>query len=521
MITRLIILFACAITATSAMAQSVMLPLNQAYDDYWESWYTDEGDGRLPQHTGVKPLTITRKGQEYLLTVQQESRFKRKQYKAWAWRKLFNEHLIRFDTAGFIFNLDPVVQFESGQDSESSQDLSYFQNTRGFRLDGNVGKALYFQSSFYENQSVLPDWVDSVVNVTRVVPGSGRVKIFKEDGWDYSMASGVLSLDVTDFLQVQGGHGKHFIGEGYRSLLLSDNSFNYPFLRVQTTFGGEKFRLTNIWASLQSLDRIPQPSTPEALFQRKAATFHHLSWQPLNWLGIGLFESIQWQRWDSTGTQPYNPAIANPVLGLGTAIYGLNDVNNAVIGIEFKARIGHRYLFYGQFMMDDAGETGDQQGVKLYDVLGLRDFNLRLERNQVRAGALNHRLPLQNYGHYAQPLGHPLGSNFQELVVMADYRWRSWFVQGRYITADMGLEGDGQTTSRNIFLPEAAFQSGERVGGLDFLNVQLGYIIHPRTNVRALIGMTQRMEKKEFGEDRNQYIYVGLRTSLTNAYYDF
>ena len=31
-----------------------------------------------------------------------------------------------------------------------------------------------------------------------------------------------------------GGYGKNFFGEGYRSLLLSDNASNYPFLKLET-----------------------------------------------------------------------------------------------------------------------------------------------------------------------------------------------------------------------------------------------------------------------------------------------
>ena len=50
---------------------------------------------------------------------------------------------------------------------------------------------------------------------------------------------------------MQFGHGKHFIGDGYRSLFLSDNSFNYPFLRIETKLG--KLQYTNLYAELQDI----------------------------------------------------------------------------------------------------------------------------------------------------------------------------------------------------------------------------------------------------------------------------
>ena len=44
---------------------------------------------------------------------------------------------------------------------------------------------------------------------------------------------------------------KTFYKDGYRSLLLSDNSFNYPFLRLQSNFG--KFQYTNLYCEFQDM----------------------------------------------------------------------------------------------------------------------------------------------------------------------------------------------------------------------------------------------------------------------------
>ena len=66
------------------------------------------------------------------------------------------------------------------------------------------------------------------------------------------MSSGYVIYRPNNMFTLQFGHGKHFIGNGYRSLLLSDNSFNYPFLRIQTTFG--KIQYTNLYAELQDIN---------------------------------------------------------------------------------------------------------------------------------------------------------------------------------------------------------------------------------------------------------------------------
>ena len=66
------------------------------------------------------------------------------------------------------------------------------------------------------------------------------------------MSSGYVTYRANKMFAVQVGHGKHFIGDGYRSLLLSDNTFNYPFLRIQTTFG--KVQYTNLYTEFMDIN---------------------------------------------------------------------------------------------------------------------------------------------------------------------------------------------------------------------------------------------------------------------------
>ena len=74
--------------------------------------------------------------------------------------------------------------------------------------------------------------------------GQGRVKSF-EEGYDFNMASSRITYTPTDYLNIQLGHDKHFIGNGERSLLLSDLSFNYPFIRLQSDWLNGKLKYQN------------------------------------------------------------------------------------------------------------------------------------------------------------------------------------------------------------------------------------------------------------------------------------
>src|SRR5690606_39471734 len=77
--------------------------------------------------------------------------------------------------------------------------------------------------SFPTRRSSDLDYVNRFVDSLEVVPGSGRVKEFKGNAYDYSMASGYVGVKATEWLSFNFGHGKQFIGHGRRSLLLSDN----------------------------------------------------------------------------------------------------------------------------------------------------------------------------------------------------------------------------------------------------------------------------------------------------------
>ena len=56
---------------------------------------------------------------------------------------------------------------------------------------------------------------------------------------------------------------------------------------------------------------------------------------------------------------------------------------------------------------------------------------------------------------------------------------------------------------------------------LVYQNVSLSYLINPAYNLNFVVGYTNRNLKTETATQTTNYIYVGLRTSLRNLYYDF
>ena len=81
-----------------------------------------------------------------------------------------------------------------------------FINSRGYLIEGNLGKNLSFSTSFVENQAVFSNYLDSYIRNNQVVPGQGYARDFKQSGYDYAIASGYFSLDFSKIFTMQFGH---------------------------------------------------------------------------------------------------------------------------------------------------------------------------------------------------------------------------------------------------------------------------------------------------------------------------
>ena len=392
------------------------------------------------------------------------------------YRKLKKESLIIVnDTADkFHLNVDPLFNFQYGKDLEDKTNETIYTNTRGFIIRGGYGKVLVIESSFYENQSAFPKYMDSYIASTNnlfpqtsnydyaVIPGQGRSKPFKTNGYDYAMASGYVSYTPFKMLNVQIGNGKHFVGDGYRSLLLSDNTFNYPYARITTTY--KNIQYTNLYTSFMNLTDggVKTPPHSERLFQKKTGAFQMLSFNLFKRLQIGLFQGMIWEAADSTSRQHVNFNTFDPIIGVNALNYGMHYTNNILLGSTLKFKITNTISLYGQYMLDDVASSknnggeiknkyGYQVGLKYYDLFTLKNLNLQLEYNYVRPYAYSAANPEQSYSHYNQALAHPLGANFNEAIGFINYRLKDFFIELKGIYAVKGDDSSSFNYGGNIF----------------------------------------------------------------------
>ena len=146
-----------------------------------------------------------------------------------------NNYLVPIDSGIVSIRAAPLFDFELAYDTK--QNKQYYRNTRGFLIYGDFGKNFSFLTGYYENQASFPGYINTFIDSNLVIPGQGLTKPFKNGAaQDFSLPFGYICYAPNRYLTVQFGQDKNFIGNGYRSLLRSDNSMNNPFFKLQTSF---------------------------------------------------------------------------------------------------------------------------------------------------------------------------------------------------------------------------------------------------------------------------------------------
>lgn len=430
----------------------------------------------------------------------------------------------------FRLYIDPLLnlQYNSLLNDTSSETL--YTNGRGVTARGDIGSKVSFETSFWENQAFLPAYQDSFALEYGVIPGMGRWKKFKDTGYDYAMASGFLSWSVCRFFNVQLGHGKHFIGDGVRSLLLSDNSFNYPYARFTGWIGKNKtMQYTVMYASLMNLTDggVTTPPGTERLFQKKSAVFHHFSWKFLRTFEISLFQGAIYEHADSMNKQDLGFSYFNPIMFIGPAQYGLKDTNNYVLGATFRADLFRTLTLYGQFVLDEAGsgnraKNGYQLGLRYFNVFTVKHLHLRIEYNNVNNFTYAHEDQLQSWSHYNQALAHPLGAGFYEVNGSLFYKYRDFFFHGKYFWAHAHVDSLYANGGTDIFKSDAVVNTAlTSAAYLTTIDVHIGWMISYASNLNLSVGYRSRKLDKQGNLATTSLVYVSLQTSLSNQSFDF
>lgn len=517
----------------------VILPLSGRAQLYFpnQQYYKTEIDRYFVEHDSLKTFANSHLSLGPILdkkTNRDSIYYKDSKHYYWITQKIFKENFLIFKGRDFWCSVDPIMDFEAGRDISSDSTHLFYWNTRGLRVQGRFLEKVAFSTSIYENQAVVPkylsDYADAhgefrivpqgYVQDNAVIPGYARTKPFKTNGYDFAFAEGNVSIVPTDWINFQFGNGNHRIGNGYRSLLLSDFSANYPFAKIETTLLKGRLQYNAIYAIHQNLYRMPFYESVEATFERKIGTYHYLDFAITKNIQIGLFEGAHWKRSDSTGTHNPNWLFTNPLPFVNGIIQSKDTLGyNHIFGLNYTFTFLKNRL-YGQLVLDNGTIGGIQVGLNSYGQF-VKGLDLQLEFNSVSNFTYIANEKRYNYSNYNMPLAHPLSSGFNEGIVRISYEKRGFFASNKTVYYNQKyaqLQSDGTDILNDELFDNPSIDQQRNV----LINtVEVGYRFNKNYNFQAVIGWMFREEYLSNSIHNTNYIYAGLRTSLRNKTLDF
>ncbi len=332
--------------------------------------------------------------------------------------------LYHVDNEDFTLRVNPVLHVEFGNDNQS--DGIRYVNTRGVQLEGMIDQRLGFYTFIGENQVRYPEYVTRRIIRDNVVPHEGWWKPFKEDGYDFLTARGYLNYNITKHVEIQLGHDRHFIGNGYRSLLLSDYAPPAFFLKLNTQVW--RIHYVNLFQELTAeYRRLSQ----DVLFDKKYMAFHRLGVQITDNFDLGISETVIFGRRKGRFELQY----LNPIIFYRSVEQAIGSEDNVTLAADFRWDLWNRVQLYGQLMLDEfllkevkagngwwANKQAGQIGAKYINALGVNNLDLQGEVNIIRPYTYQHLDNFRNFQHFNQPLAHPTGANLYELIGVVRYQ---------------------------------------------------------------------------------------------------
>lgn len=480
-------------------------------------------DARI--HTGLKPVIESRADLRGVMGHRVDSA----RYYYWITTKLFRDRLLVMREGDVALSVDPILSVEYGSDRgdpTAYADTNQFAfSTRGFLIRGDLGGKVSFQTMFHENQGRVPQYLFRRVLETGVLPGQGRVKIANGNELDYGWSQGVVSWTPAAWLNVQAGHGKHFVGHGYRSVLLSDNAMNAPFLKLSLLSPNKRWQYTAWYTKLMHGvtrdDRLNAGTSSETLFGWMRGTFHHLS-VDLGRVQLGVFEATLFRSIGEDGVKPLDPLALNPVMGINTAALGFDGLSSSLAGLDLRLKLTDKAYAYGQVATDGPGRYAWQAGARAFD-LGLPGLHLQAEYNAATAFMYMGQRPEQAYMHGGQAMANPLGNAYGEAVGIVEYGYRRWMLRAQAsLSVRTGDPADSLNLGTDLDKPDTGSATeGEAIERtVFFLDASLSWLVNPNTNLRLIGGFRRRDAPGANDIFQSGYWYIGVHTVLFNRYYD-
>jgi hypothetical protein len=339
-------------------------------------------------------------------------------------------------------------------------------NGRGVEFYGQFGEKFAFHTTVMDYQADYRRNIDNYRDSNMVYPGIGKYYRNSFGYVDYFYATGYVSAKLLEKKDLNSkdliyqiiatfGNDKQFIGNGMRSLILSDFAPPSLFLQINYTLG--PFKYQNLFKELVGNLSIDS----NKILNKKYLALHRGS---LEFKKIGLELGLTEMIIQSREGNRFDANYFNPIIFYRAIERDLGSGDNALIALDAKLT-KREFMFYTQLVLDEfnvkSALTTNSYLNKFAFQLGLyykpefqflKSGYLNLEMNQVRPFTYSH-WSNNYYSSYNQSLAHPLESNFREVLmrIFAQPRnYQRWIFRNITSFAMKGFDVDGKNYGSDI-----------------------------------------------------------------------
>lgn len=436
---------------------------------------------------------------------------------------------------GSIF-INPFVNLSYGNSLGSNDSLPLYRNTRGVNISGEffnkVGFSLNicenqarfqdYERQYFEDRGEIYDFGDFYQVQNAVIPSAGRTKTFKTNAYDYAYSYGMISYEAHKKLRLEAGNSPHFIGSGYRSLLLSDNAVYSPFFRLNWKIS-PRWSYQLLYRKHRNLFRKPESTAVEKAFENKMFAANYLSFKPFKNFTVSLFTAGNQLRADSINYYPLRAQMLVPLPLFNTDLISgsskINGIGGLNVDLAFK-----KLKFYAQLAIDKYRSktlTAFQAGAYYFDAFRVPSLNLQLEVNSVPDNFYASDNVKLSYSQYNMPLAHVKGNNFTEIYGNVHYEFKRIYMSYSFVV----YQSKGGTIPEQIY-SNSIFRTDKKQNALSrgttlVQTHEIGYRINRLYN--PVLYIQTQVRAADFGNEKNNYSYVmlGLKVNLQNQYLDF
>lgn len=457
-----------------------------------------------------------------------------------------NSNLIRAIGANSVFTIDPYIEAGISKSSEKDNALTNFSG--GVRMQGVFNNKFSFNLSVITNSNQYPAYVDSAIftkynhynllSGKYILPGSNAGTLKNNNRFNNTNFDFNVTYTPNKHFLVAAGYGKQFLGDGYRSLLLSDNANNYPYVRLQAKLWKLTYNVlynhytNNFWYDVNG---SAQP---------KYSTIHYLGFSTKKFQ-IGLFDEVLWLGKDTNFSRGFDVQYLNPLIFIRPLEFTIGSPDNAMIGFNLKYQLYKNGFIYGQIALDDlnlkksldehkqhyGNKYALQLGIWNKDIFNVKNLSWRFEWNGVRPYEYGHGVGDVvglNYTHYYQSLTDPFGANFHELISMFNYENKRWYgVLENLYTIRGENPGLPYNNGEDLWGGEAgvpAFGSKTLQGiktKYSFNQLTAGYLLNPANRLSVQMNIAYRSRNSSVVSQSEWLFGIGIKTNLYNFYHDF